>query len=329
MDLSIIVPVYNVEKYLSRCLDSIFSQDFKGDFEVIAVNDGSKDNSLEILKSFKEKYPKLKIIEQEINKSLAVARTTGIKQAEGTYILHVDSDDWIKPNMCSSLMKHAAANNDPDVIVFDYEKNNGINAQNSEKNITEKKCFTNENKISIQHLFMGACWNKLVKASLVKDLVYGNTYMNTTEDLIYSFEVFLKAKTILVIPETYYYYFFNNESLTTSITPSLYFDSQILVYSLLDEIKIKYSPSDEALNNVIVYLDNFLAVEFFKNHLLSFKLKNIPNDFLNGYKTFCGEKNLNFINRAYNGRTYSFRQVVSRFGLLNALKTIVKIKILR
>src|SRR5690606_10048228 len=97
IDLSIIVPVYNVDKFLDRCLDSIFRQHTTAFFEVIAINDGSTDNSIEILNSYKARHNNMIIVNQEFNKSLAVARRTGIELARGVYVIHIDSDDWIRP----------------------------------------------------------------------------------------------------------------------------------------------------------------------------------------------------------------------------------------
>ena len=91
--ISITIPIYNVSKYLPKCLNSIFGQDFK-DFEVICVNDGSTDSSLNILKEFSKIYPNLKIITQK-NQGLSVARNTGMEQAQGEYIMFVDADDFL------------------------------------------------------------------------------------------------------------------------------------------------------------------------------------------------------------------------------------------
>jgi glycosyltransferase involved in cell wall biosynthesis len=328
MDLSVVIPVYNVEGYLSRCLDSIFNQNFKGNFEVIAVDDGSTDNSLEILKKYQEKYPNLTVVEQGTNKSLAVARSTGMKHATGDYVLHIDSDDWIKSEMFSNLLKKAAEYKNPDVIVFDYERHNGMNTLNSIKNIADQKFYENEDKISAQRLFMGTCCSKMVKNSLLKDLIYGNNYMNTTEDLIYSFEVFLRAKNILLLPEIYYCYFSNAQSLTSKVTPLKYVHSQILVYNLLNRVKNKYEPLSGFLNNVITYLDNFLVLEFFKRHLSYPKSDNLPVEFLKEYMSFSGEEKKDFINKNYYNSIYSFREMISRFGFLTTLKIIIKMKIL-
>ena len=95
--ISIIVPVYNVEKYLERCLDSILSQTFS-DFELILVNDGSTDHSLEICRSYAEKDERILLIDQE-NRGLSAARNAGIAVAKGEYLGFVDSDDYIAQNM--------------------------------------------------------------------------------------------------------------------------------------------------------------------------------------------------------------------------------------
>ena len=94
IDLSIIVPVYNAEKFLKKCMDSIVEQETKYHFEVIAVNDGSTDKSIEILNDYKEKYDFIKVINQE-NGGAAKARNNGINNARGKYISFIDSDDFI------------------------------------------------------------------------------------------------------------------------------------------------------------------------------------------------------------------------------------------
>ncbi len=113
MKFSIIVPVYNVEKYVKRCLDSIFNQTYK-DFEVIVVNDGSTDKSMDIVKKYKD----VKIINEE-NRGLSHARNNGVKNARGDYILFVDSDDYINKDLLKELNK--SLNNNPDVVRFQVQ----------------------------------------------------------------------------------------------------------------------------------------------------------------------------------------------------------------
>ena len=99
--ISIIVPVYNAEKYLSRCIDSILRQTF-ADFELILVNDGSSDKSKEICEKYLESDPRIKLINQE-NSGVSAARNTGLDNASGEYIGFVDSDDFIEKNMYEEL----------------------------------------------------------------------------------------------------------------------------------------------------------------------------------------------------------------------------------
>ena len=106
---SIIIPVYNVEKYLKKCLESVYNQTYKN-YEVIVVNDGTKDNSMDIVKN----YP-AKVINQK-NQGLSVARNNGVEKASGEYILFLDSDDYIEKGLLKEINK--SLNNNPDIVRF-------------------------------------------------------------------------------------------------------------------------------------------------------------------------------------------------------------------
>lgn len=123
MILSIVVPVYNVSQYLSKCLDSILNQDIdKDDYEIIVVNDGSTDGSGEIAKEYAEKYSNITLINQE-NQGLSGARNSGIKVARGKYIQFVDSDDYLEPNVEKSLVEKMESEN-LDILRFNYQNVN-------------------------------------------------------------------------------------------------------------------------------------------------------------------------------------------------------------
>ncbi len=114
--ISIIIPIYNVEKYLNDCLDSVFRQSYQ-DFEVIAINDGSTDNSLKIIESYKEEHSeRLTIIDQE-NKGISASRNAGINASKGEFIYFLDSDDFIPPNMLEKCIQYFS-NHDVDSIFF-------------------------------------------------------------------------------------------------------------------------------------------------------------------------------------------------------------------
>ena len=109
---SIIIPVYNVEQYIKKCLDSVFAQTFK-DYEVIVVNDGTKDNSMDIVKDYK-----VKVINQE-NQGLSEARNVGVKNATGEYLVFLDSDDYIKEDLLKEI--NNSLSNKPDVVRYQAE----------------------------------------------------------------------------------------------------------------------------------------------------------------------------------------------------------------
>ncbi|MGL5050852.1 MAG: glycosyltransferase family 2 protein [Fusobacteriaceae bacterium] len=117
--VSIIVPAYNVEKYIKRCLDSLINQTLK-EIEIIVINDGSTDFTGNIVKDFLKKDNRIKYIEQE-NRGLAGARNRGLKEAQGKYINHLDGDDYIDKNYYEDMFRHAEESN-LDVVVSNFIK---------------------------------------------------------------------------------------------------------------------------------------------------------------------------------------------------------------
>lgn len=109
--LSLVIPMYNVELYIEKCLNSCINQDLSSnEYEIIIVNDGSKDTSLSRAEAIARKHNNIKIISQE-NGGLSSARNTGLKNAKGEYIWFIDSDDWIEPNVLKNLYQIASHNN--------------------------------------------------------------------------------------------------------------------------------------------------------------------------------------------------------------------------
>lgn len=135
MRLSIIIPFFNVEKYISDCLDSVFNQDIpENEFEVICVNDCSPDNSKAVVLEYKKRHSNLILVEHEINKMLGEARNTGLRIAKGNYVWFIDSDDYIESNVFSKLLS-IAESNDLDMLHFNTQR------------------ITNEGVISDYHFF--------------------------------------------------------------------------------------------------------------------------------------------------------------------------------
>src|SRR5689334_9186190 len=118
--VSIIVPVYNVERYLGECLDSILSQDFE-DFEIVAVDDCSQDGSSEILRQYAERDARIKIIVMPQNRGLGAARNAGLAAATGRYVWFIDSDDSIRPGSLSAIMARAEETG-AEVVLFGWAR---------------------------------------------------------------------------------------------------------------------------------------------------------------------------------------------------------------
>jgi glycosyltransferase EpsH len=263
VDISIIVPVYNVEKYVGRCLDSILNQKFSGTFEVIAVDDGSTDSSLNVLKEYQVKDVRLKVIEHMTNKKLSIARATGMKASNGVYLMHVDSDDWLLPNALERLYAKCIES-DADILVFNYIKENESGAR---KYIWEiKQEILSENKLEVQRCFYGASWSKIVKKSLTDNLTSGTIGVNMTEDLLYATEILLKAQKICLTPEFYYVYFDNSKSLTNSNKSLPYIQNQVVILSQLQNIIKRYNADLKFSNNVVNYFEKWIYLELAKLH---------------------------------------------------------------
>lgn len=143
--ISVIVPVYNTEKYIKKCIRSIIEQTLK-EIEIIIVNDGSKDKSLEIIKDLMKQDRRIKLINKE-NEGVSSARNSGIKMAKGKYIQFIDSDDWIEKEFLEKMYDFAEKEN-VDIVVSDYYEdysNGKIKIKKGKKN--QKKLFSIQRNI--------------------------------------------------------------------------------------------------------------------------------------------------------------------------------------
>lgn len=209
--LSIIVPVYNVEKYLPKCIESILQQSFR-DFELILVNDGSTDKSGDICKNFKEKDSRIVILQKE-NGGLSSARNAGLDYANGEYIAFVDSDDWIAASMYSSMVL-IMEQESVDIVVC------GHNVVNFDGSITpvipvqKGRIYTGleaTKLILCDELIFSFAWDKVYKRELFTGIRYpeGRIY----EDAATTYKVFHKSTSVFQIGSTYYYYLRRKDSL--------------------------------------------------------------------------------------------------------------------
>lgn len=156
--ISIIVPVYNTEKYLSQCLESLVNQTYST-IEIIVVNDGSTDNSIEIIRSFAKNDNRI-IIEEQENKGVSEARNLGITKVTGDFVLFVDSDDWIDLNTCE-LAINAISINNSDIVLFSYTRDFGNGTKKIRKILPDEKQFNKEESLELRRRLYGLYDNEL------------------------------------------------------------------------------------------------------------------------------------------------------------------------
>ncbi len=221
MKLSIIIPIYNVEKYLRRCLESVLAQTYT-DLEILLVNDGSIDNSLAISEEYAKLDERIIIINQE-NKGPAAARNAGIKKATGTYIGFIDSDDFIEKNMFQNLVEIALKVN-IDVVISHFkifkkgETKYTVSRTKIPTNLLLRKDKIKEYVLTSYYgdldILIPSLCNKIYKKDfLLKNDLLIDEYRVRAEDYWYNFDVFKKAESVYVIEGAYYHYYNNDNSI--------------------------------------------------------------------------------------------------------------------
>lgn len=208
--ISVIVPFYNTEDYIEKCLNSLINQTFK-DIEIILIDDGSTDNSLLIAKNFQQKDSRIKIIEQE-HKKQGAARNAGMKIATGKYIGFVDSDDWIDLDYYEKLY-NTAKKYDSDIAIATNIRI-GHGKTKKRLNITEEKLYiSTEDKFKICNQFINECpTNKIYRAELLRNNNITWPEGVYYEDKIFTVKTVYFANGVVSVPNINYYYFRNPNS---------------------------------------------------------------------------------------------------------------------
>ncbi|MBR0046244.1 MAG: glycosyltransferase [Bacteroidaceae bacterium] len=191
MKLSVIVPVYNVENFLPRCLDSLLRQGMGvGEYEVICVNDGSPDNSAAILADYEKQHPDIfRVITQE-NQGLGGARNTGTAQAQGEYVTYLDSDDYIIDNAYSYLLEHFCGDK-PDVLCYGYAciYTDGKTRQHSQATPDGEVTFDGDGVDAYNRWPLTFVWSKFYKRSFIQQHQI-ESHIVSCQDEVFNFDVF-------------------------------------------------------------------------------------------------------------------------------------------
>ena len=202
--ISVIVPIYNVEKYLKQCLDSIINQTYKN-LEIILIDDGSTDNCGKICDDYALKDNRIKVIHKQ-NGGLSSARNIGLDTAKGEYIGFIDSDDYIEKDMYEN-MHNTALKTNTKLVICNWFKGN-TNKWDKNKNFPDKNILTTNEALEFFYNDMYV-WNKLYKKDIVKKLRFIETF---AQDVLYTFVAFKRAKIISCLNKHKCYYRTNPKS---------------------------------------------------------------------------------------------------------------------
>lgn len=272
--LSVIVPIYNNEKYLKRCIDSIINQTYPC-LEIILVNDGSTDDSLEICKEYAKKDKRIKVIDKE-NGGVSSARNAGLIHTTGSYVTFVDSDDFIDDRMYETKIK-ILKNDHADVIESGYRRFND-EGFHEEVHFTEEIIFNGlTNTISAVKQENNFCvvWNKIYKTSLFQNIYFPNFGLG--EDYYVNVKIASRIKKKITITPVFYNYYANEEGLVSASFSKKWFDdieSAISVYQFLER-----QPN---LQNVLPYSALDIVEKTIKQYVSLYKF-HIEDEYLREY----------------------------------------------
>ena len=243
--VSIIIPVYNVEKYLDKCVASVVNQTYTN-LEIILIDDGSPDNCPAICDAWKERDPRINVIHQQ-NGGLSVARNRGIDACHGSYILYIDSDDTIEPNTVDRLLQ-ACLENDADVSCCGYYQEYIDHVTSHPLTNVLKQYEGDELLISaLKGDLMHFAWNKLWRRELFDDDCRFPPGM-FFEDIATTWKAFRKCRRVVVIPDLLYHYIIRKDSICNAKTMKRFVDRWIAFKERFDEM----SPKSEELRKVCI-----------------------------------------------------------------------------
>ncbi len=283
--ISIIVPAYNVQDYIEKCINSILNQTYKN-IEVIVVNDGSTDNTFDIINSFAKKDDRIKIINQE-NQGLSESRNNAMKMIKSEYVMFVDADDWIDKDTCEVAVNEIG---DADIFWFSYVREYEKNSLPKSAFEEDRKIFSGEEiKTLLQRRIIGPIdselkhpekldalspvWGKLYKLNVIKDIAFKSfkEIGATCEDVFYNIEVLENVKKVIYINKNFYHYRkTNSNSLAKGMDKELY-NKWKKAYFLLKRY-VKNEVYENALNNR--FSINIIAIgQRIVNSNNSFKVK--------------------------------------------------------
>ena len=240
MDISVIIPVYNVENYLKRCVDSVLCQ-YGISLEIILVDDGSTDSSGKMCEEYVTSHSNITCLHIS-NSGPATAKNKGYDMATGNYVAFIDSDDEIKPDMFRSMLQ-SGYKHDADIVCCNYIQVNEDGHISHTKHTDQEYVLTQDEALKailIKDKIYSQCWTKIYKRdTMQKNGVRNTEGLKTEEDFIYNIQAFACSKTVCIVDKPLYIYTHRSKSLSKDYYRnhiSQYIDNRILRLELVDNI---------------------------------------------------------------------------------------------
>jgi glycosyltransferase involved in cell wall biosynthesis len=324
---SIIVPVYNVEGYLPKCLESILYQSFSN-FELILINDGSTDSSLEICQEYQQNFHQIKLINQK-NRGLSDARNKGILEAKGDYIIFTDSDDyWVGSEVLQDL-NNLIKDSNPDLIIHEESRffsEKDVSCKYNQRFIKNKSGRVEDEILNLVYydLYVASAWDKVIKRSILIDNQLFFPVGRKSEDIEWCGKLLQHIKTFKIYSKSFYTYRqVRHGSITTTVSAKHIED----VYAMVKEGLSSKSATSEKVNkaienywacNYVVILKDFYVLSskmqkqiwndlVFWKYLLQ-KGRNIKVDKVMKFYSFLSFKALIFFLNGYRLKTIWFKR---------------------
>ncbi|MCP8617525.1 glycosyltransferase family 2 protein [Salirhabdus salicampi] len=283
--VSIVIPIYNVEKYIRKCITTIINQKYSN-LEIILVNDGSPDNSPEICEEYAKMDSRIKVIHKE-NGGLSDARNAGLLNATGDYIIFIDSDDYVEVNMVEKAME-VAANHEPDVVIWGYYVDyldKGEAVTNSLIHIPTNGIFYKDNIMNLNVSaelvgILGYAWNKMYKIDLLRDNDHKFTKgLSLVEDIVFNSSVLLDANKIVFIDVPLIHYVQRNRETLGNKFYKNFFELKKIALEAIEKLLIAWNIDSKRI-------DSLIGTIGFGNLKLTIKKLSTANNYTHKEKVF-------------------------------------------
>lgn len=332
--VSIIIPVYNCEKYLDKCIESVVRQTYKN-IEIILINDGSEDKSGQICDYYAENDRRI-VVKHKKNEGAAIARNLGISISKGEYISFIDSDDWVEEDYIKFLLKNILSFKS-DLVVCNYKE-----VYISEENIKvqEKSTVSSEliyvnkgiNRKFFTDGFIHPCWGKLYKSKIIKNKNIEFMQLKLSEDTVFNLDYLKYCKKVYLLErQLYFYAHYEGYKSVTSIAYKDIFNNYLIVHEKLIEYINKYKKDicKSIVYNTMYpqYYNAFIKILMCKNLKKKERYKILNNalnnkKILDSFKTEQKNKYLKLINRLIICRKYFILKIIYMY--INIKNNVIK-----